>query len=60
MNKRLFMKKDKEYSEDHSFLGCDVKQFRRNTAIFWRNPLPPSLVQKMDAAGSCANLLPVC
>jgi hypothetical protein len=53
------MKKDKKYSEDHSFLGCDVKQFDRNIAIFWRNLLPPSLVQQMDSAGSCANLLPV-
>jgi hypothetical protein len=59
MNERLFMKKDKEYGEDHSFLGCDVTLFGRNIAIFWRNLLPPSLVQKMDAAGSCANLLSV-
>jgi len=53
------MKKDKEYSDNHSFLGCDVTEFGRNIAIFWRNLLPPSLVQKMDAVGSCANLLPV-
>jgi len=53
------MKKDKEYGEDHSFLGCHVTQFGRNIAIFWRNLLPPSLVQKMDAAGSYADLLPV-
>jgi hypothetical protein len=50
------MKKDEKYGEDHSFLGCDVTHFGRNTAIFWRNMLPPSLVQKMDVAGSCANM----
>jgi hypothetical protein len=54
------MNKYEEYGEDHSFLGCDVLQFGRKVAIFWRNQLPPSLGQKMEAAGSSAKLLPVC
>jgi len=36
------MKKDKGYSEDHSFLGHDVTQFGRNITIIWRNLLPPT------------------
>jgi hypothetical protein len=35
MSERLFMKKDEEYGEDHSSLGCDITQFGRNIAIFW-------------------------
>jgi hypothetical protein len=42
MNERLSMKRDKEYSEDHGFLGCDVTQFGRNIEIFWRTLLPPT------------------
>jgi hypothetical protein len=53
------MKKGEEFGEDHSSLGCDVLQFGRKVAIFWRNMLTPSLGQKMQVAGSSAKLLPV-